>query len=204
MTAPAVYILATGISKADSNRLSGSIVCGDGIGLPTIAMLILFVRLTNWMSPLEVILSVRVRFAPSPTGHLHVGNVRTALFNWLFARQNKGIFILRVEDTDLERSRPEYEQMLMQDLRWLGLFWDEGPDVGGEFGSYRQSDRLAIYKEYTDRLLQEGKAYYCFCTDEDLDHEREASKAAGHAAYIYSGKCRSIPYDVAAGHCAKR
>jgi len=150
----------------------------------------------------EVILSVRVRFAPSPTGHLHVGNVRTALFNWLFARQNKGMFVLRVEDTDLERSRPEYEEMLMQDLRWLGLFWDEGPDVGGEFGSYRQSDRLDIYKKYAHEMLHEGKAYYCFCSDEELEREREESKTAGHAAYIYSGKCRSITRNTAGARIA--
>jgi len=147
-------------------------------------------------------LSVRVRFAPSPTGHLHVGNVRTALFNWLFARQQKGTFILRVEDTDLERSHPEYEAMLMQDMKWLGLFWDEGPDIGGEYASYRQSDRLDIYKEYADRLLKNGKAYYCFCTEEELEQEREASKAAGDNAYIYSGKCTSISYESAAARVA--
>src|SRR5581483_4846814 len=147
-------------------------------------------------------MSVRVRMAPSPTGHLHVGNVRTALFNWLFARQQKGTFILRVEDTDLERSHPEYEAMLMQDMKWLGLFWDEGPDIGGEYASYRQSDRLDIYKEYADRLLKNGKAYYCFCTEEELEQEREASKAAGDNAYIYSGKCTSISYESAAARVA--
>jgi len=105
---------------------------------------------------------VRVRFAPSPTGFLHVGNTRTALINWLFARQKKGVFILRVEDTDIERSAAQYEERLIEDLRWLGLDWDEGPDVGGQLGPYRQSLRLEIYNNYTQRLLEEEKAFYCF------------------------------------------
>ncbi|MGB9006571.1 MAG: glutamate--tRNA ligase family protein, partial [Candidatus Aminicenantales bacterium] len=97
---------------------------------------------------------IRVRFAPSPTGYIHVGNARTALFNWLFARQNKGVFVLRVEDTDVERSLEEYEHRLIVDLRWMGLDWDEGPDVGGDFGPYQQSQRLDIYQGYTQKLLQ--------------------------------------------------
>ena len=109
---------------------------------------------------------IRVRFAPSPTGYIHVGNARTALFNWLFARQHKGVFVVRVEDTDVERSREEYEHRLIDDLRWMGLDWDEGPDVGGNFGPYRQSERLDIYQGYTQILLAEGKAYYCFCRPE--------------------------------------
>ncbi len=133
---------------------------------------------------------IRVRFAPSPTGFLHVGNARTALFNWLFARQKKGVFILRVEDTDIERSAAEHEKNLIQDLRWLGLDWDEGPDIGGEFGPYRQSERIDIYREYTRRLLEEGKAYYCFCPLEELAKERETSLASGRMP-VYSGKCRS-------------
>ena len=100
----------------------------------------------------------RVRFAPSPTGYLHVGNARTALFNWLFARQQDGVFILRVEDTDVERSTAEYDRKLMEDLRWLGLDWDEGPDVGGEYGPYRQSQRLDLYMEQAEKLLKEEKA----------------------------------------------
>jgi nondiscriminating glutamyl-tRNA synthetase len=134
---------------------------------------------------------VRVRFAPSPTGFLHVGNARTALFNWLFARQKAGIFILRVEDTDVERSSPEYEAKLKKDLRWIGLDWDEGPDVGGNFGPYRQSLRSDIYKDYTQKLLNDGKAYHCFCSPEELEKERKiALKKDGLA--IYSGKCAKI------------
>ncbi|HEY1800161.1 MAG TPA: glutamate--tRNA ligase [Terriglobales bacterium] len=134
---------------------------------------------------------VRVRFAPSPTGHLHVGNVRTALFNWLFARQNGGTMVLRIEDTDLERSEARFEGMLMADLKWLGLDWDEGPDTGGEYGPYRQSDRLEIYREHAERLLSEGKAYLCFCSEEELQKERE-SAAAEKGQAIYSGKCRRL------------
>jgi nondiscriminating glutamyl-tRNA synthetase len=140
--------------------------------------------------------NVRVRFAPSPTGFLHVGNARTALFNWLFARQQKGTFILRVEDTDIERSVAAYEEKLKNDLLWLGLDWNEGPDVGGRVGPYRQSLRLDIYREHTQRLLKEGKAYHCFCSPEDLEEERkEALKRDGKA--IYSGKCAEIPYEKA-------
>lgn len=134
---------------------------------------------------------IRVRFAPSPTGFLHVGNARTALFNWLFARQKQGAFVLRIEDTDIERSAEEYEKKLKEDLIWLGLDWDEGPDVGGPFGPYRQSQRLEIYKEYTQKLLNSGKAYYCFCSAEDLERERKEALARNGMA-IYSGKCRKI------------
>jgi len=134
---------------------------------------------------------VRVRFAPSPTGHLHVGNARTALFNWLFARQNHGTMILRVEDTDLERSEGRFEGQLIGDLKWLGLDWDEGPDVGGPYIPYRQSDRLQIYREHAERLLQEGKAYLCFCSEDDLQKEREQALASGGQP-LYSGKCRNL------------
>jgi len=134
---------------------------------------------------------IRVRFAPSPTGYIHVGNARTALFNWLFARQKGGVFVLRVEDTDIERSREEYEHNLIQDLRWLGLDWDEGPDVGGDFGPYRQSERLELYHKYADQLLEEGKAYYCFCTAEELENQRQAALAEGRMP-VYSGRCRNI------------
>lgn len=139
---------------------------------------------------------IRVRFAPSPTGYIHVGNARTALFNWLFARQNDGIFVLRVEDTDIERSREEYEKNLIQDLRWLGLDWDEGPDIGGPFGPYRQSERLELYHKYAQQLLKEGKAYYCFCSQEELERERELALAEGRMP-VYSGKCRNIHLDEA-------
>src|SRR5205814_584017 len=133
----------------------------------------------------------RVRFAPSPTGSLHVGNVRTALFNWLFARQQGGKFILRIEDTDVERSEARYEEQLLGDLHWLGLDWDEGPDVGGPDAPYRQSDRLGIYRDYAERLLREGKAYLCFCTAEELERERQLAMSESRTA-IYSGKCLKL------------
>src|SRR5579864_5324675 len=134
---------------------------------------------------------VRVRFAPSPTGQLHIGNVRTALFNWLFARQKRGVFVLRIEDTDVERSEARYEAQLLEDLKWLGLDWDEGPDVGGPYPPYRQSDRMDIYRENAERLLREHKAYYCFCSAEELEREREAAMAEQRQP-IYSGKCRRL------------
>jgi nondiscriminating glutamyl-tRNA synthetase len=132
---------------------------------------------------------VRVRFAPSPTGLLHVGNARTALYNWLFARQKKGVHVLRIEDTDVERSEVRFETQLLEDLRWLGIDWDEGPDIGGHFAPYRQSDRMDTYRRYAERLLDEGKAYLCFCTAEDLERERQAA-AVEHRPQVYSGKCR--------------
>lgn len=133
----------------------------------------------------------RVRFAPSPTGQLHVGNARTALFNWLFARQSGGVMVLRIEDTDVERSESRYETQLLDDLKWLGLDWDEGPDVGGAYAPYRQSDRLDIYREHAERLVSEGKAYLCFCSQEELERDR-AQKLADQQAPIYSGKCRAL------------
>ncbi|MDA2928448.1 glutamate--tRNA ligase [Acidobacteria bacterium AH-259-O06] len=136
-------------------------------------------------------MTVRVRFAPSPTGHLHVGNVRTALYNWLFARQKKGTFILRVEDTDLARSERRFEEQLMEDLRWLSLVWTEGVDVEGEHGPYRQTERFDLYREYAERLLNEGKAYYCFCSAQELEQERQRQLAAGQPLR-YSGKCRVV------------
>jgi nondiscriminating glutamyl-tRNA synthetase len=140
--------------------------------------------------------TTRVRFAPSPTGLLHVGNARTALYNWLFARHTGGDFILRVEDTDLERSEERHEVQLMQDLQWMGLAWDEGPELsgagGGPHGPYRQSERLDIYRTHTEQLLTEGKAYRCFCTPEELEAERKQA-AAEHRPQIYSRKCLSIP-----------
>jgi len=139
---------------------------------------------------------VRVRFAPSPTGLLHVGNARTALFNWLFARQRQGVLVLRVEDTDVERSAPEYTQKLIEDLRWLGLDWEEGPDVGGGFGPYQQSARLKTYASHTQTLLEGGQAYHCFCTPEELDQERQRALAEGKTP-VYSGRCRSLPCDAA-------
>lgn len=134
---------------------------------------------------------VRVRFAPSPTGQLHIGNVRTALFNWLFARQKGGTFILRIEDTDVERSEARYETQLMEDMKWLGLDWDEGPDVGGPYPPYRQSDKMGVYRGYAERLIREGKAYYCFCSAEELEREREQALKEQRQP-IYSGKCRNL------------
>src|SRR5512140_3590783 len=131
---------------------------------------------------------VRVRFAPSPTGQVHVGNARTALFNWLFARQQGGTMVLRIEDTDVERSETRYETQLLGDLKWLGLDWDEGPDLGGPFPPYRQSDKLGVYKEHAERLVAEGKAYYCFCTQEELERQRQQAMAE-HRAPNYPGTC---------------
>jgi glutamyl-tRNA synthetase/nondiscriminating glutamyl-tRNA synthetase len=122
---------------------------------------------------------------------LHVGNARTALYNWLFAKHNGGTAILRIEDTDVERSEVRYESLLIEDLHWLGLTWEEGPQMGGSHGPYRQSERLPIYAEHTERLLAEGKAYRCFCTPEQLEAERAAA-AAAHQPQIYSGRCRAI------------
>jgi len=135
--------------------------------------------------------SVRVRFAPSPTGFLHVGNVRTALFNWLFAKFHGGTFLLRIEDTDAERSRPEYETQLLEDLRWLGLTWNEGIEVGGSYGPYRQTDRFELYREYARKLQAAGKAFLCFCTQEELEAER-SKQLAGSETQRYSGKCRHL------------
>ena len=134
---------------------------------------------------------MRLRFAPSPTGLLHVGNARTALFNWLMARGAAGTFVLRVEDTDVERSTRQSEAGIIEDLRWLGLDWDEGPDVGGSRGPYRQSERLALYRSYADRLIRSGTAYYCFCSAESLEAERAAAIAANRAPK-YPGTCRQI------------
>jgi len=136
-------------------------------------------------------LTPRVRFAPSPTGMLHVGNARTALYNWLFARHNGGDFVLRVEDTDVERSEVRYETQLIEDLRWLGLDWQEGPQIGGPYAPYRQSERLDIYREHTDELLKAGKAYRCFCTAEELERERQLALSQ-HRTQVYSGKCKLL------------
>jgi glutamyl-tRNA synthetase/nondiscriminating glutamyl-tRNA synthetase len=120
-----------------------------------------------------------------------VGNARTALFNWLFARGQGGTVVLRIEDTDVERSEARFEDQLIADLKWLGLDWDEGPDLGGPYAPYRQSDRLGIYREHAERLVNEGKAYLCFCTEAELQKERERAQAE-HRQPIYSGKCRAI------------
>lgn len=124
-------------------------------------------------------MSVRVRFAPSPTGHLHVGGARTAIFNWLFAKHHRGQFIIRVEDTDQARSTRESEQMVLDDLRWLGLAWDEGPDVGGPHAPYRQSERVDIYARVADELIERGVAYRCYCTEEELEAKRKQAEEQG-------------------------
>jgi len=134
--------------------------------------------------------AVRVRFAPSPTGNLHVGGARTALFNWLYARKTGGKFVVRVEDTDQARSTRESEEAMIRDLKWLGLDWDEGPDKEGDCGPYRQSEREAIYKEYADKLVEGGQAYPCFCTDEELDAMR-AHAEANKLPPKYTGKWSS-------------
>ncbi|MFH1502404.1 MAG: glutamate--tRNA ligase [Candidatus Eisenbacteria bacterium] len=134
---------------------------------------------------------IRVRFAPSPTGHLHVGGARTALFNWLFAKRSGGTFVLRVEDTDSARSTAESERAVLSDLAWLGLEWDEGPDIGGGRGPYRQSERLDIYREHADRLMDEGLAYLCYCTDPELEAKRKAALASGQDPR-YDGTCREL------------
>ena len=134
---------------------------------------------------------MRVRFAPSPTGQLHVGNARTALFNWLLAHGKDGTFILRIEDTDAERSTRESELGILDDLRWLGLDWDEGPDVEGPHGPYRQSERVRLYASYANELLAGGHAYYCFCSAQKLDADRKEMLATGRPPR-YAGTCRGL------------
>lgn len=134
---------------------------------------------------------IRVRFAPSPTGALHIGGARTALFNWLFARHHDGKFILRIEDTDQERSTLEANRAIFEGLEWLGLDWDEGPNIGGDYGPYYQTKRLEIHQKHARQLIDEGKAYYCFCTPEELEKKRK--EAAGRKeAPRYDGKCRKL------------
>ena len=139
-------------------------------------------------------MNVRVRYAPSPTGYQHVGNLRTALFNWLFARHEGGRFIIRIEDTDRERSDEKYVNAILDDFRWLGLDWDEGPDAGGPHGPYRQSERLDTYRTYADKLLAEGKAYRCWCTPEELEERRRAAMESGGTPG-YDGRCRDLTND---------
>ena len=148
---------------------------------------------------------IRTRIAPSPTGHLHIGTARTALFNWFFARQNGGDFILRIEDTDLERSDKKFEKDIIESLKWLGLDWDEGPTIEAEiqnpkskiqkyvgaYGPYRQSERLDSYEKYLHKLIDENLAYYCFCTKEQLEDDRQAMLTQGLAPK-YSGRCRLL------------
>lgn len=135
--------------------------------------------------------NMKVRFAPSPTGPFHIGGARSALFNWLLARRNKGTFVLRIEDTDLSRSTRESEENIKAAMRWLGMDWDEGIDVGGDNGPYRQTERLDLYQEIVDRLIAEDKAYYCYCTKEELDAEKEKQLAKGETP-TYNGHCSHL------------
>jgi len=134
---------------------------------------------------------VRVRIAPAPTGLLHIGLARTALFNYLFAKKNQGSFILRIEDTDIERSDPRFEKDIIENLKWLGIEWDEGPDIEGEYGPYRQSQRLESYAKYLEKLLNEDKAYHCFCSEDELEAQRQYQLSIGEAPR-YSGKCAQL------------
>ena len=127
--------------------------------------------------------NIRVRFAPSPTGHLHIGGARTALFNWLFAQHHKGVFILRIEDTDRTRSTDEYIESIMEGMKWLDLDWDEGP--------FRQTDRFDVYTQYAEKLIKEEKAYYCYCSPEELEQRRQEALAQGRSQK-YDGRCRNL------------
>ncbi len=135
--------------------------------------------------------NIRVRFAPSPTGYLHIGGARTALFNWLYARHYGGTFILRIEDTDRARSTPEAVNAILDGMKWLGLDWDEGPEKGGEYGPYFQTERLDLYKKFLDKLLENGEAYYCFCSAEELAERRKKELAEGRPS-IYDRKCLNL------------
>jgi len=134
---------------------------------------------------------IRVRFAPAPTGLLHIGNARTALFNYLFAKKEKGTFVLRIEDTDVERSTEASIDAILKDLKWLGIVWDEGPDVGGPFGPYRQTQRLSLYRKGLDELIEKGKIYKCFCSPERLESLRKEQLSKGMMPK-YDGKCRNL------------
>jgi glutamyl-tRNA synthetase len=142
-------------------------------------------------------MTVRVRFAPSPTGHPHIGNIRTVVFNWLFARQKNGQFILRIEDTDRTRYVPESLNVITNSLRWLGLDWDEGPDIGGPYGPYVQSERLSLYREKAEELIERGWAYRCNCSPERVDEGRERLRQQGLPP-MYDGHCRNKPADAIA------
>ncbi|OTA60250.1 hypothetical protein K449DRAFT_435338 [Hypoxylon sp. EC38] len=143
----------------------------------------------------------RTRFAPSPTGYVHIGSLRTALYSYLLAKATGGQFLLRIEDTDRARIVPDAETRLYEDLKWAGLSWDEGPDIGGPYGPYKQSDRLELYKKHAEQLLNEGRAYRCFCTPADLDRMRSISIQEGKPT-TYNGTCSHIPPDVSARRAA--
>jgi glutamyl-tRNA synthetase len=146
----------------------------------------------------------RLRFAPSPSGYLHIGGARTALFNWLWARKTGGKFILRIEDTDQERSSLESVSAILDSLTWLGIDWDEGPSVGGSYGPYFQSERKNAYRQVVEQLISANKAYRCYCTKEDLDAQRELLKAKDpKAQFVYPGTCRNAPDDPARPHVVR-
>ena len=134
---------------------------------------------------------IRVRFAPSPTGLLHIGNARVAVFNWLFAKRHEGTFILRIEDTDVARSEKKYMTQLIEDLHWLGITWQEGPDVEGQYGPYLQSERLHIYNGLCQKFLKEGMAYRCYCSPEELEERRRIAKLMGKPPR-YDNRCRTL------------
>jgi glutamyl-tRNA synthetase len=145
---------------------------------------------------------MRVRFAPSPTGYLHVGNARTAIFNWFLARRQHGAFILRIEDSDPERSTRESEAAILEDLRWLGVDWDEGPDIGGPRGPYRISERLHLYRSYAEELLSADQAYYCFCLTAQLDADSHHAAEASGRPTGYPGTCRHLTREQARARIA--
>jgi glutamyl-tRNA synthetase len=147
-------------------------------------------------------MQIRVRYAPSPTGLQHIGSVRTALFDYLFARANGGVFILRLEDTDRSRFSEEYVKNLYDTFKWLGFYWDEGPDVGGPYGPYVQSERLALYKDHAGRLLESGMAYYCFCGEERLAKLRSAQEGSESSDLGYDRHCRNLDPAAAASRVA--
>lgn len=146
-------------------------------------------------------MTVRVRFAPSPTGYLHIGGARTALYNYLFAKAQGGTFILRIEDTDEERSSREFETLQIADLKWLGIDYDEGPDKPGAYGPYRQSERTHIYQQHAEKLISENKAFYCFCSEQELEEKKELALKEGRAPH-YDGKCRNVSYEEATSRLA--
>ena len=147
-------------------------------------------------------MQIRVRYAPSPTGLQHIGSVRTALFDYLFARANGGVFILRLEDTDRTRFSEDYVKNLYDTFKWLGFYWDEGPDVGGPYGPYIQSERIAIYKDHAERLLESGMAYHCFCDEERLAELRSAQEGSESSDQGYDRHCRNLDPSVAAARVA--
>eukprot|EP00878_Enallax_costatus_P005092 GHUV01005353.1.p1 GENE.GHUV01005353.1~~GHUV01005353.1.p1 ORF type:complete len:192 (+),score=55.57 GHUV01005353.1:107-682(+) len=172
MMAANMRMMAQGNMLARSGVLSRPAACIRQVCGRRIATVRAAVATQEAVAPATVTTAgskIKVRFAPSPTGNLHVGGARTALFNWLYARKVGGKFVLRIEDTDTARSTRASEEAMKADLKWLGLDWDEGPDVGGDNGPYRQSERAEIYKSYVDKLVAAGKAYPCFCSDEELE-----------------------------------